>query len=185
MKNIVLIGMSGAGKSTLGVLLAKALGMDFIDTDIIIQQREGRLLQQIIDYDGTDKFLETEAETILGLDVRNCVIATGGSVVYSEPAMRALKKRGVTVYLYAEFEEIKRRLADIKTRGIVIHDKASLYDIYTERLPLYEKYADIKIDCTGRRIEETVEYLVREIRRISGAPAEKARKRKFGSGNEC
>ena len=177
--NIVLIGMSGAGKSTLGVLLAKALGMDFIDTDIIIQQREGRLLQQILDEDGAGRFLEIEEKTILELDPKICVIATGGSVVYSQLAIRALKEYGVTVYLFVEYEEIKRRLADIKTRGIVIRNNADLYDIYTERLPLYEKYADIKIDCTGRRIEEAVEHLIGELRCVLGAPAGKA------PGGEC
>ncbi|NLW73838.1 MAG: shikimate kinase [Clostridiales bacterium] len=169
--NIVLIGMSGAGKSTLGVLLAKALGMDFIDTDILIQQRESRLLQQIIDEDGIDRFLEIEEATILKLDIKNCVVATGGSVIYSDTAMRALKKQGVAVYLYVGFEEIRRRLADIKTRGIVMHGSASLYDIYTERLPLYEKYGDIKVDCTSRRVEESVEQLVREIKRFADAQA--------------
>jgi shikimate kinase len=163
--------MSGAGKSTLGVLLAKALGMDFIDTDILIQQREGRLLQQIIDEDGTDRFLDIEEATILELDVKNCVIATGGSVVYSDAAMRSLSENGVVVYIYVGFEEIRRRLADIKTRGIVIHGNASLYDIYTERLPLYEKYGDIKVDCTDRRVEESVELLVSELKRFADTPA--------------
>lgn len=155
--------MSGAGKSTLGVLLAKALGMNFIDTDIVIQQRENRLLQDIIDRDGIEEFLKIEEQTVSGLRLQNTVIATGGSVVYSDKAMAALKSNGTVVYLHVTFEEIEKRLSDIKTRGIVIKKGNSLYDVYRERLPLYEKYSDIKIDCTARQIEECVGYLVRKL----------------------
>ncbi len=154
--NIVLIGMSGAGKSTLGVLAAKALGMDFVDTDIVIQQREGRLLQNIIDTDGIDRFLEIEEEVVTKLKLDNCVIATGGSVVYSENAMKALGQRGLIIYIHAEFEEISRRLTNIKTRGIVMKRGNTLREVYEERLPIYLKYSGITIDCTNKDIEECV-----------------------------
>ena len=154
--NIVLIGMSGAGKSTLGVLAAKALGMDFIDTDIVIQQQEGRLLQDIIDNDGIDRFLEIEQEAVSKLKLNNCVIATGGSVVYSEKAMNALRQDSLIIYIHAEFEEISRRLTNIKTRGIVMKKGNTLREVYEERLPLYLRYSDKTIDCTNKDIEDCV-----------------------------
>lgn len=128
--NIVLIGMSGAGKSTLGVLLAKALGMDFIDTDLIIQQLEGRLLQEIIDHEGIDKFMEIEEKIVSELELNNCVISTGGSVIYSNKAMNALKQVGQIVYLHVPYEEIQKRLINITTRGIVMKKGNSLKDVY-------------------------------------------------------
>lgn len=140
-KNIVLIGMAGAGKSTLGVLLAKALGMDFVDTDILIQQREERLLQEIIDHDGIDRFLAVEESVISELHLRNSVIATGGSVVYSQRAMEALREGGTVIYLYVAYKEVERRVTNITTRGIVIKQGRSLKDAYEERLPLYHRYS--------------------------------------------
>lgn len=160
-RNIVLIGMSGAGKSTLGVLLAKALGMDFVDTDIVLQRRQGRKLQDILDSDGIDAFLRIEEDTVCSLDVRRCVVATGGSVVYSEKAMSSLKSSGTAVYLHVDFAELERRLGNISTRGIVIKNGCSLEDVYNERLPLYRQYAELSIECTGRSIEECVEELCR------------------------
>jgi shikimate kinase len=118
--NIVLIGMSGAGKSTLGVLLAKALGMDYVDTDIVIQQHEGRLLQDIIDNDGIETFMEVEEKIVSELQLKNCIISTGGSVVYSEKAMNVLKQDGQMIYLHVPYEEIQKRLVSITTRGIII-----------------------------------------------------------------
>lgn len=162
-KNIVLIGMSGAGKSTLGVLLAKALGKHFTDTDLLIQQHTGMLLQQILDTYGIDRFLETEEQTVSSLDCSNCVIATGGSVVYSEKAMRALKQNSVTVYLYVDYEELAGRLSNITTRGIVFKGKNDLHAVYSERLPLYEKYADITVHCSGKSIEESVEEVIKAL----------------------
>lgn len=159
-KNIILIGMPGAGKSTLGVLLAKALGMDFTDTDIAIQRHEGKLLQEIIDGEGPDGFLKTEESVVSALRLENCVVATGGSVVYSEKAMAALKADGVAVHLFVTYEELRQRLTDIKTRGIVIKEGETLRSIYDERLPLYERYADLTVDCTGRGIETCVGQLV-------------------------
>lgn len=159
MKNIVLIGMSGAGKSTLGVLLAKAMGMGFIDTDILIQQKENRKLQEIIDKDGTEYFLKAEEEVLLTLQADNCVIATGGSAVYSEKGMAALLQNGEAVYLEVPFDELEKRLVNITTRGIVIKNGKTLRELFEEREPLYEKYSGIKLLCAGKTIEECVEEL--------------------------
>ena len=148
-KNIVIIGMPGAGKSTMGVILAKTLGRHFIDTDIVAQETTGRLLQEIIDEEGTAAFLSREEQTILSLKGHHAVIATGGSVVFSEKAMNHLKKDGVVVYLNISFEEMVSRLRNITTRGIVLAAGQSLHDMYTQRVPLYEKYADITVDCSG------------------------------------
>ncbi|MDD4803325.1 MAG: shikimate kinase [Syntrophomonas sp.] len=158
--NIVLIGMSGAGKSTLGVLLAKALGMDYIDTDIVIQQHEGRLLQKIIDNEGIDRFLKIEERIISGLKPQNCIIATGGSVIYSEKAMHVLKKGGKVFYLHVPFAEIEKRLINIKTRGIVIKKGKTLKDVYDERVPLYMKFSDKTVDCSNKDIEHCVNEIV-------------------------
>lgn len=156
MDNIILIGMPGAGKSTLGVLLAKALGKLFVDTDIIIQQKTKRLLQDIIDNDGTEAFLSMEEEILLSVDEKNTVIATGGSAVYSEKAMEHFKENGTVVYLHVDFSEIEKRVTNITTRGIVLKNGRSLADAFDERKPLYDKYADIVVDCTGNSVEESV-----------------------------
>jgi shikimate kinase len=161
--NIVLIGMSGAGKSTLGVLLAKARGMDFTDTDILLQQQEHRLLQEIIDEDGSENFLKIEETVVSGLIVHNCVIATGGSVVYSEKAMTALKREGMVVYLYVPYEELIKRLTNITTRGIVMRAGSSLKDVYKDRLPLYKKYSDCTIDCSRMDIEQCVQTIIAQL----------------------
>ena len=159
MNNIILIGMPGAGKSTLGVLLAKAMGKLFVDTDIIIQQKTKRLLQDIIDNDGTDEFLKLEEEILLTVDEKNTVIATGGSAVYSEKAMENFRKSGKIVYLHVDFSEIEKRVTNITTRGIVLKNGRSLADAFAERKPLYDKYADVVVDCTGSSIEESVRKL--------------------------
>lgn len=161
--NIVLIGMSGAGKSTLGVLLAKALGMDYVDTDIVIQQHEGRLLQDIIDNDGIEKFMKVEEQIVSELKLKNCIISTGGSVIYSEKAMNVLKQGGQIIYLHVPYEEIKRRLINITTRGIVIKKGNSLKDVYEERVPLYVKYSDITLDCSNKDIQYCVSEIIEKI----------------------
>lgn len=161
--NVILIGMSGAGKSTLGVLLAKALGYSFTDTDLLIQQREGRLLQNIIDEEGLDYFMDTEEQTVSSVEAERCVISTGGSVVYSDRAMAHLCSLGRVVYLSVPFEELEKRLSNIKTRGIVFKGSNDLRAVYEERLPLYEKYADLTVACTGKDIEDSVEQLVRKL----------------------
>jgi shikimate kinase len=163
MKNIVIIGMPGAGKSTIGVILAKTLGRNFIDTDIVAQQMSGRLLQEIIDSEGTGAFLKTEERTILSLHGHHAVIATGGSVVFSEKAMEHLKKDSVVVYLKVSFEEMVRRLSNITTRGIVLPAGRSLSDMYNQRVPLYEKYADITIDCSDSDVEKCIENVITEL----------------------
>ena len=166
MKNIVLIGLPSAGKSTIGVILAKTLGMNFIDTDITIQENIGRLLQTIIDEDGPERFLEIEEQTILGLRITNAVIATGGSVVYSDAAMNHLGSDSFVVYLKISFEEMRKRLKNIKTRGVVMIPGQSLHDMVNQRTPLYEKYADVTIDCSNEDFESVVEEVVEKIRVI-------------------
>jgi len=161
--NIVLIGMSGAGKSTLGVLLAKALGMDYVDTDIVIQHYEGRLLQDILYTDGIERFMEIEERIVSNIKCRNCIIATGGSVIYSEKAMNVLKQDGQIFYLHVPYEEIKNRLINITTRGIVIKKGNSLKDVYEERVPLYIKYSDKTLDCSNRDIEDCVSEIIEKI----------------------
>ncbi len=167
-ENVVLIGMSGAGKSTLGVLLAKALGKQFADTDLLIQQRTGRLLQQIIDTDGVDRFLEIEESVVLDTELHGCVIATGGSVVYSERAMEFLGRNATVVYLEVSFSELEARLGNITTRGIVFKGTNDLRAVFEERLPLYRKYADVSVDCTKIGIEASVEELLRALRKNDG-----------------
>lgn len=162
-RNIILIGMSGAGKSTLGVLLAKALGMDFVDTDIMIQQQEKRLLQEIIDADGIEAFMKIEEDVIVGMEIRHSVVATGGSVVYSQRAMDALKRGGTVIYLSVPYEEVQKRVTNITTRGIVLKAGNSLQDAYEERRPLYERYSDIIVDCANLDIEQCVREMVEKL----------------------
>ncbi|KRE21299.1 shikimate kinase [Paenibacillus sp. Soil522] len=166
--NIVLVGMSGAGKSTLGVLLAKALGKDYVDTDIVIQQHEGRLLQEIIDNDGIEKFMQIEEKTVSELQLKNCIISTGGSVIYSEKAMNVLKQDGQVIYLHIPYEEIKRRLINVTTRGIIIKKGNSLKDVYEERYPLYRKYSDKTLDCLNKDIEQCVGEIIELIQESHG-----------------
>ena len=163
MKNIILIGMPGAGKSTVGVILAKTLGMNFIDTDIAMQENSQRLLQEIIDTDGSDAFKTIEEKTILSLHCHHAVIATGGSVVFSERAMEHLTQDGVVVYLKISFEEMEKRLMNITTRGIVLSRGETLYEMYNERIPLYEKYANITIDCSKDDFEIIVHKIVADL----------------------
>lgn len=159
-ENIVLIGMPGAGKSTVGVVLAKSLGMQFIDTDLLIQERAGRMLQEILDTDGPDAFKRIEEETILSLHPRRAVIATGGSVVCSEAAMAHLKSAGVVVYLEIPYDEMVRRLKNITTRGILLLPGQSLREMYDERVLLYERYADLTVACSDEDLESVVENVI-------------------------
>jgi len=161
VKNIVIIGMPGAGKSTMGVILAKALGRPFIDTDLVIQEKTGMLLQEILDRQGTDAFTRIEQKAVLSLRAKNAVVATGGSVVFSRRAMEHLKKSGVIIYLEISFEEMEKRLQNITTRGIVLHEGESLREMYNWRAPLYQKYADITVACTDAAFEDCVEEVIR------------------------
>jgi len=156
MRNIVLTGMPGAGKSTVGVILAKVLGMSFVDTDLVIQERTGLRLQAIIDREGPAGFLKTEEEAVLSLRCRNSVIATGGSVVMSPRAMEHVKSGGTVVYLKVSFDEIEKRLGNISGRGIVLFAGQSLRMMYDQRVHLYKQYADITIDCAGLDFETVV-----------------------------
>lgn len=156
MENIVLIGMPGAGKSTVGVLLAKTLGYAFLDTDLVIQEREGMLLQPLVDALGVEAFLDVEAETICSVEGTRTVIAPGGSAVCRERAMEHLKKLGQVIYLHLPLEELEHRLGNISTRGIAMAPGQTLADIFAARAPLYRQYADLTVNVGNQTLEETV-----------------------------
>ena len=158
--NIILIGMPGVGKSTAGVILAKVLGYEFVDADLVIQKEEGKLLRAIIDEVGTDGFIEVENRVNSSLMAEHSVIATGGSVVYGKEAMEHLKSIGTIVYLQLPFEELEKRLNDIKGRGVVLKDGQTLRDLYAERIPLYEKYADVVVNEYGLNVEQTIDKIL-------------------------
>ena len=161
--NLVLIGMPASGKSTVGVILAKVLGKKFLDTDLVIQQRENALLCEIIRDKGVSGFLRSEEEAILSVNEENTVIATGGSAVYGEEGMKHLKERGIVIYLKVEKDELFKRLHNIKERGVVLKDGESLEEMYDNRTLLYEKYADIIIEEGQSSIEETIEKIQKEL----------------------
>lgn len=163
MNNVILIGMPGVGKSTLGVLLAKALGLRFLDTDLIIQSQENRLLREIIASEGIDGFLEIENKACLGLQTSGAVIATGGSVVYSAEAMTHLKTLGPVVYLKLDYPALARRLGSLKRRGVVLRPGQTLKMLCEERVPLYEQYADFTVDCGGQDIESSLDLVLAEL----------------------
>ncbi len=165
-RNIVLIGMAGAGKSTVGVLLAKALSRTFLDTDLVIQASEGRRLQDILDRDGVDAFRALEEKHMLTLHTRGAVIATGGSVVYSPRAMAHLKANGAAVYLYLPVDALERRVTNLDSRGIVMGPGQTFAEVYRERQPLYEKYADLTIACTGLGHDAVVERTIAALARL-------------------
>ena len=161
--NIVLIGMPGVGKSTVGVILAKVMGYQFLDADLVIQQQEGKLLREIIEEVGTDGFIQVENRVNAGLKCSKTIIATGGSVIYGREAMAHLKEIGKVVYLEVSFSTLEKRLSDIKGRGVVLKEGQTLYDLYKERTPLYEKYADVRVLEEGLSVEETVEQLMEKL----------------------
>jgi len=158
--NIVLIGMPGSGKSTCGVIAAKVLLKNFFDTDLLLQGLEHSRLQDLIDTKGNEYFYEAEENAILSLNIEATVIATGGSVIYSEKAMEHLRSLGKVVYLHLDYETMLSRIHNFTTRGIVVKNGETLLDMYNERLPLYEKYADAIIDCNSNTVEETVMQIV-------------------------
>lgn len=155
-KNIVLIGMPGAGKSTVGVVLAKKLGFRFLDSDLQIQEKYDKLLHELIAEHGIEGFWKIEEEVNASLQVKQTVIATGGSVIYGPAAMEHLKKIGTVVYLKLSYDTIRKRLGDLDERGVTLRKGQTLSDLYQERTPLYEKYADIVIDCEKKSIREVV-----------------------------
>lgn len=159
MQNIILIGMPGAGKSTIGVLLAKILGYRFIDSDLLIQEQEGCLLKDIIAKKGLDGLIAVEERVNAGINAHRTVIATGGSVIYGEKAMQYLKSIGTVVYIKLSYKTITSRLGNIRGRGVVMRPDQTLEDLYSERCPLYEKYADLIVDAEGLGIEELLEQL--------------------------
>ncbi len=158
--NIVLIGMPGVGKSTIGVVLAKVLGYQFVDADLVIQERTGKLLREIIEESGTDGFIAVENRINSQIEAEHAIIATGGSVVYGAEAMRHLKENGTVLYLKLPYEELERRLSDIRGRGVVLREGQTLRDLYEERVPLYEKYADITVDENQLNVEQTIEKIM-------------------------
>lgn len=158
-ENIVMIGMPGAGKSTVGVVLAKAMGYHFVDSDLVIQEETGKRLFEIIDAIGIDGFLEVENQVNAHIQASHSVIATGGSVIYGEAAMQHLKSIGTVIYIQVPYDELEKRLGDLMQRGVAIRNGSTLLDLYNERVPLYEKYADITIDARGKTIREIVQSI--------------------------
>ncbi len=154
--NLVLIGMPGSGKSTVGVILAKRTARDFVDTDLLIQAAQKRTLQAIVDTDGYAALRAIEERILLGLGVQNHVIATGGSAVYSGPAMSHLKKDGLAVFLDVDLALLESRIQDYSTRGLAKRPDQSLSELFDERFGLYSRYADITIKCTGAMRQEDV-----------------------------
>lgn len=163
MNNIILIGMPGCGKSTIGVVLAKVLGYEFTDSDLLIQKQAGKLLREIIAERGEGGFLELENTVNAGIQAERHVIATGGSVVYCQDAMEHFQQTGRIVYLKLSYATICSRLGNIRRRGVVLKDGQSLKDLYDERTPLYEQYADIIVDAEGFDIEELMEEVVQAL----------------------
>jgi len=166
-KNIVLIGMPGSGKSTVGVVLAKRLSRNFVDTDVVIQTAVGRSLQSIVDNEGYLTLRQIEEEILLGLDCRNHVIATGGSAVYSAPAMDHLKRNGLAVFLDVRLSTLKARVRDYATRGLAKRPDQTIDDLFAERFALYTKYADLSITCDALTHEEVCQQIEQLLQRVS------------------
>ena len=182
--NITLIGMPASGKSSVGVVLAKRLGKKFVDTDIVIQEKYGKLLKELIEEHGDDGFREIEDEVNATIDVSNSIISPGGSVVYGERAMKHLKEISVVIYLELSYTAIKSRLGDLRERGITLKDGQTLKDLYLERTPLYKKYADITINemkkSLSKTIDEICESLGEKPRKKRNFKSRKIKKEKDG-----
>ncbi len=162
--NIILIGMPGVGKSTAGVILAKVIGYQFVDADLLIQEQEGRKLSQIIADVGVDGFVKVEERVNASIDTKRCVIATGGSVVYGAEAMEHLREIGTVIYLKSSFRILRKRLRNLRSRGVVLKEGQTLRDIYEERVPLYEKYADIVVNQDYKSIEDSVKLMTQRLK---------------------
>lgn len=158
--NITLIGMPGVGKSTIGVILAKIIGYEFVDSDIVIQKQEGRLLREIIADVGSDGFLEIENRVHAEMDVRHSVISPGGSICYCTQGIEHLRDISTVVYLKLDYPDLERRLGNLTARGVVLKDGQTLFDLYKERTPLYEKYAHVVVDETNLSVEETLDAVL-------------------------
>lgn len=167
-KNLVFIGMPASGKSTIGVVTAKRLGYQFIDTDLIIQEQEGKLLREIIEEKGIDGFLEIEDQVNASVQVEKAVIAPGGSVVYCENAMKHYKEIGMIVYLHVPYTEIEKRIQNARNRGVVLREGQTLRQLYDERCRLFDQYADIRINEEGLLMGETVEKVLAVLGDIRG-----------------
>lgn len=163
MNNVILIGMPSAGKSTVGVLIAKKMGYDFIDTDLLIQRQEGKLLRELIAEHGPDGFLEIENRVNRDLVADKAVIAPGGSVIYCEEAMQHFKEIGTIIYLKVSYQSIKRRIGNPKRRGVVLSEGQTLRDLYDERTAIFEKYADITIDEGDLSLEDTISKVLHDL----------------------
>jgi shikimate kinase len=159
MENIILIGMPGAGKSTVGVVLAKILGFSFLDSDLLIQQEEGKLLYELIDLYKIEGFLKIEDRINANIETKRCVIATGGSAIYGKKAMEHFQKNGILIYLELSYESLKKRLGDLNKRGVTLKKDQSLKELYKERIPLYEKYANVTIHCDQKPIREIAQEI--------------------------
>ena len=168
MKNIILIGMPAVGKSTVGVVVAKRIGYEFIDTDLLIQKQEKRLLKEIIAEEGNERFLEIENQVNRDLQAENAVISPGGSVVYCEEAMQHFKEIGTVIYLHATYEVIYKRITNAKNRGVVLKEGQTLKDLYDERVKLFEKYADYTVSEEGLDLEETIDMVLELLEKIGG-----------------
>lgn len=166
--NIVLIGMPGSGKSTVGVLLAKQLCLDFVDTDVLIQTGRGRSLQDIVDRDGYLELRRIEQEVLLNLDIRDHVVATGGSAVYSEAAMEHVRTDATVVFLLVSPATLRQRVRDYETRGLAKRPDQTIEDLFAERSALYERYADITIDCEGLGHEEVCRKIIGALSSVRG-----------------
>lgn len=158
--NITLIGMPGSGKSTVGVVLAKRLGKHFVDSDLVIQERHGKLLQELITEHGVEGFWKIESDVNASLNPENTIIATGGSACYEPEGMQHLRDISTVVYLKLPYTEVEKRLGDLNARGVTLQPGQTLRDLYEERTPLYEKYADIMIDCNGKMLRDVVAEIV-------------------------
>lgn len=163
MSNIVLIGMPGAGKSTIGVVLAKRMGYRFVDSDLVIQEKYGKLLHDLITENGVEGFWQIENDVNVEIDTDSSVIATGGSAVYGKTAMEHFRAIGTVVYLKLPFEEVAERLGDLKERGVTLKPGQDLADLYRERIPLYEKYAHLTVDCHGKMLKDIVEEIQKAV----------------------